>query len=543
MPVKLDAPSRASTKQGYGGWSAGLLIVGVGLLTRLLALPWADTVNGDAVSRTYWAWEWSAAPHWIEAGVWLPFGTYINGVSLWLFPWPFWTPVLLNIVVTVLTALCLWQFTRQEFEQDESREGRAGAVQSGGEKGSASLFVAIAFLLTPLAFRTSLMALSEPLSVLLLGLSLLFLAQARRVAGQFHQALLGGFFLTLAAAIRYEMWPLIPVLALLLLPKPKFMLGFGLVALLFPLIWMGDSLRVYGDAFYTLKYQSTDTAGVLAYSGGMTLTRRLVRLVFFPMTLVFGMTFGAFALASLGAIRAVIRRPRTWVWLLPFSVLLGLLFYKAITGTLNLEERYSLSLAYLLLPFAAELFKPFQRRFNLLGLKLSGQRLQQLTLFSMFPLGYVLYLAQPWAPVLLKGIERSPAANIAPIPRLSPEVKGLIAVVQRHRSNEPLWVWGFEPHQVGHLILFHNRPDIDQQFVFSANEPREMTLNQARDFLKRNPQGLLMVEQPLRASDLFPQLGQPKPILSLPNAPRIQMEALETGDRYILYRYRIDSSD
>ncbi len=83
------------------GMQSILLIVMVGIATRLLALPWAETVNGDAVSRTYLAWAWSEAPHWISADIWLPLGTYVTGISLWVLPFPFWTPVVLNGLLTI----------------------------------------------------------------------------------------------------------------------------------------------------------------------------------------------------------------------------------------------------------------------------------------------------------------------------------------------------------------------------------------------------------------------------------------------------------
>lgn len=563
-------------------WKTGSLIVVVGIVTRLLALPWAETTNGDAITRGQWALQWATDPHWIRAGVWLPFSTYVTGLSLKVFPWPIWTPILLNIVLTSLAALCLWQFTLREFFGTGMNSDRAGSKLNRAdfegsdhqefwrEAESVSTFVAIAFLLTPLSFRTSLMALSEPLTILMLGLTLLCLSQARRPEGRLSQALLGGICLTLASAIRYEIWILIPFFVGVLWRKPRFLLVCGLAALAFPLVWMADSWAQYGEPLYPLTYQVLDTSQVLAINGGMTLTKRLVRLVFFPMTLVFGLTFGAFGLAGVGALRAIFRPSPTRIWLLPFGVLLALLSYKAVSGTLNMEERYSLNLAFLLLPFAAECFRlPRPQRgrsglrlsglrlfglrlsgVKLQGMRLSGPRLRQLVLLSMFPLGYVLYLAQPVAPLLLKGIQRSPAQNIAPIPRLPPETRSLIAVVQRHRRlaplPEPVVVWGFESNQVESLILFHNGVLFEQGHKEQGHKEQghkfEVALTdrvaaRLKAFGDRHPQGLLMIEDHPRVRALFPDYGEARAVLTIPGGIQWRLERLERGEGYGLYRY------
>ncbi|NJM56274.1 MAG: hypothetical protein HC857_00760 [Synechococcales cyanobacterium RU_4_20] len=330
-----------------------LRITIVGLTTRLFALPWAETVNGDALSRIHLASAWARSPHWISADIWPPLHTYVTGASLWLLPWPFVTPVVLNILFSIGTALGLWVFTRREFGAKSFASGQGLGEIVVAEHESASRFVAIAFLLLPLVFRNSLMALSEPLYLFLLSLVLVFLAQARRASGRLDQAMLAGLFLTLAAAVRYEVWPLIPVMALPLWRKPGFALAFGLVALAFPLCWMASSQIQFGDPLYVLNFQSADTAKVLARYGGMTPTKQVVRSLFFPMTLFFGMTAGVLGLSLLGVWRSFREQAVSLVWLAPFGVLLGLLFYKSISGTLNLDERYSLALAFLLLPYSA----------------------------------------------------------------------------------------------------------------------------------------------------------------------------------------------
>lgn len=493
----------------------------VGIATRLLALPWAETVNGDAVSRTYLAWAWSEAPHWISADIWLPLGTYVTGISLWVLPFPFWTPVLLNSLLTIAAALCLWAFTRRELR------GR-DAVTVRDEQ--ASRFVAIAFLLTPLAFRNSLMALSEPLYILLLSLLMLCLSAARQAQatakGQLGATVLAGLCLTLAAASRYEAWPLIPVMALLLWHRPKLMVVFGLVAAAFPLYWLVSNQLQYGDALHMIKFQSLDTAEILADSGGMTLTRRLVRLVFFPMTLAFGMTFGVLVLSLVGIGRswkAGAERAMSLVWLAPFLMMLALLVYKATSGTLNLEVRYSLALMLFLLPYAA------------VGVRSLSVRWQALLGLSIFPLGYLLYLAQPLAQPLLKGIERSPAEYTAPIPRINAPTRRIITLLQEHRTAEPVMVWGFEAYQVAQQVVFHSGLAESEQLPLSETFSPKKWAILLSTFTLRNTTGLLLVETAKHPT--LPAPGSPTQVMDFGDVA-LELTPISTDGPAVLYRYR-----
>ncbi len=509
IPLTLKPFSAVSTAE----IRAFTLIVMVGLVTRLLALPWAETVNGDALSRIHLASDWANSPHWISADIWAPFHTYVLGVGLWLMPWPFVTPVLLNVLFSIGTAICLWRFTRSEF-----------GVPAGSE--AAPQFVAIAFLLLPLVFRNSLMALSEPLYLFLMSLMLVFLAQARRISGGLGQAALAGLFLTLAAAVRYEVWPLIPVLALLLWRKPKSAFAFGMVALAFPISWMASSHLQYGDPLYVLNFQAEDTADVLALYGGMTPTRWLVRLVFFPMTLFFGMTAGVLGLSLLGVWHGFRQRVVSLVWLAPFGVLLAMLFYKSVGGTLNLDVRYSLALALFLLPYSAV---------GLQGLRSERPWLRRLILLSIVPLGYVLYLATPLTSPLLKGISRSPADEVAPIPRLSPSTRSLIDLVGRHRRDEALMVWGFGANQVDLQVIFHHRLMGPEQLTVSHSLLPNQQETLQREFFSNHPKGLILAEMAEH-----PELPLPdaSPIVIRFDQFLLELSPVATDGSGCLFRYR-----
>ena len=502
-----------------------------GLTARLAALPFAMTTEQDAVTRIDLSRAWLANPHWILDGIWLPLQTYYMAVAIWLTQdWQI-TPIMLNICFSVGTAIPLYFFTQREFGQAEAK------------------FVATAFVLYPMAFRNSLMAMSDTPFLFFVAVSLWALSRARDPSSQQasdRDAWIAGVSLTLAAALRYEGWALIPPLALVLWHHPRQLKIFLSFALLTPLIWMAGNGLLRGDCLYSFKYQVADTAGSLVERGGMSPLKRFVRALFIPFTLAMGMTLPLFGLCCWGAVRQGIRRTSRAHWLLPFLFLLGLLCYKSISGTMNLQPRYSLTLGIFLLPFSASALmqlrsclKPRWHR----SLKFS-------LLLLLLPLSYMTHLFRPmlaWALSDTQMVKReAPASLMEAVPRLASSTQATIQLVRAElQPEDALFVAGLP--EIGYLVLYPMGLTLSQLEIIPTGLASLPDRNKAEQFLERRPQGLLLVhaqtfaQAPLQAStDTTRGLGshrsfnwQPTPSCS------VRLRPVGAVEGAILYRYEV----
>jgi 4-amino-4-deoxy-L-arabinose transferase-like glycosyltransferase len=438
-------------------WQVIIGIVLVGIVLRLLGLLFASTTEGDAFARVQYAWVWLQAPEMITQGVWLPLQTYYTALALKLTQEFYYTPILINIVLSAATAAPLYVFTRREF---------------GHQWG---WFVAVAFIIYPIALRNSLMPLSDTPFAFLVALALPFLALARDKAGNPWQAVVAGLCLTLAAALRYEAWVMILLLGIVLWRRPKLLVYFMGSALLFPVFWLVGSAAVHGNAFYSFHFQAIDTAKTLAERGGMSWLKRIARGIFFPGVLCFGMSAMVFGLSLWGAGVTLWQRRRQSVWLIPFLGVLVLLSYKSISGSMNLQPRYALVVGMLLLPFAVialEQIQSFRYRYVTAWA----------ALLLTIPFSYSLHLLTPLLQMLLADTKmvkkETPAALVEAIPRLSDSTRELSRIINHHllpitrgsvtRGSVTHGLVLIAFPDIGHLVAYESRLNPDQICVLEA---------------------------------------------------------------------------
>src|SRR4051812_15533789 len=86
-------------------WLFAVLLLGV--LLRLIAIPFSMNNEADAVSRVWKASDWARHPQGIIAGVWGPLHPYLLGLVLLVFHDRVIAPILLEITFSVLTAIPL----------------------------------------------------------------------------------------------------------------------------------------------------------------------------------------------------------------------------------------------------------------------------------------------------------------------------------------------------------------------------------------------------------------------------------------------------
>jgi hypothetical protein len=283
-----------------------LVLVAMAGLPRLLLFPLAENVAGDAVARTWLAHAWLEHPHLIGAsshGV-LQFGPLhivlvaivedltgsIETAGKWL-----------SLLVGTLSVLPVFAITRRLFSE------RAGFWSAG------------VFALWPLGLQASTTAASEALSCLFILLCVAALVRAFDTSER-QSLLLAALSLTLASAVRYDAWPWVGLLSLVVWWQARSFARavlFGAVAASFPIAWLAGHLVDTGDALAPIRliddYHRAWFVSESALWGPTTF--RFIVLGFWPLTALITLTPPLSIVGGVAAIRAWRGRAR-WLVLL-----------------------------------------------------------------------------------------------------------------------------------------------------------------------------------------------------------------------------------
>ena len=312
------------------------LICLIGLLLRLVAWPFAQVVDADAVTRIFIAEKWIDDPHLISEGIWPPLHHYFNAFAIWISGEHLNGPILMHILFAVFTAIPIYYFTKREF----------------GEKGA--WLAALVYLLCPVVFRNSFHTLSGIPYAFFMACSMNYLSKSLREASVKY-AVLAGFFITIAAGFRYEAWILIAVFTGITVYYRKWkLLGvFWCVAMIFPTFWMIGNYIAHEDIFFGVS-------GINKWKiESVSLVNKIQRIIFFPFSWFF--LFSPFLVALL--IYSMVKRWRKkqllisrMVWSVPFFVMFLLFIYNASKGTLLTQHRFTTTLILFSTPFVPIIF-------------------------------------------------------------------------------------------------------------------------------------------------------------------------------------------
>jgi len=283
-------------------------------------------------------------PHYIKHGYWGPLHHYLNALFLWLMPGKVLGATVLGVICASFTALPVHGFTYNLF---------------GSRRAAA--FAAVLYAFAPIVFWTSLQPLSEPVYGLFLALSM---HQLSRIPTHgWKAALIGGVFITFAAALRYEAWVLIAVLTLvtLVLRGWRMSLIFWFAAMLFPGTWMIGNHLEFGDFLYSVNQNDVWNMGKEGINDEVTTVARVQRLLFFTWSLFLNCSpvLVLFVLFFLG--RGLLKRNLSrdqLVWLLPFLAMVVVFQRKAWDGSLMLHHRFLVTWLILFLPYVALALRP-----------------------------------------------------------------------------------------------------------------------------------------------------------------------------------------
>jgi hypothetical protein len=462
-----------------------LALVLLGIVPKLVALPFAVTQEADAVARVWTAWRWLDQPAWIAHGVWGPLHTYLLAAALFVYSDPVVAPAIQNILFATATVLLLYALTRDAFGR------RAGVI------------VAATYCLYPVVFRNSLMAVSEVPFAFFVVLALWLVSHAAAsewapnaaaaatatgtaggigsaVGGRWAAALGAGLALTCACALRYEGWAAIPLLAVALRRRPRLLVLFVAAALVFPVVWMIGNQREFGDPLYGVHAAARHQIEVEGYNDDLTLARRIKRAVYYPVTLFLGLT-PLVAIAVLGGLRrCLVRRPLP-PWVVPGVGLLLLFIVQAARGELLLRGRYSIVLGALLLPCVGALYRANARRARVPWLELA-------VLAAMLPFSF---LGARVAPRFLDSVFPN---DIRAVPIPDATTRRLAAAVRANVDpDRDAFVCDFIGWQRSFGIALATRLHPDRILVAPGERGARVDAAELGALLRRYPAGVLLV--------------------------------------------------
>lgn len=322
-----------------------LVIVGI----KVLLLPFAQTVDADAVSRVFLSTDWLNKPQWIATSVWAPFHFYLNGIALAIVNDPVITPKILQILLAGISLIPFFYFVRREFNS-------RGAI-----------YATILFGLSPILFRNSFMCLSETPYLLFLVLSLNLISKSLKGQSVAFMALAGLCF-TIASGFRYEAWILMFLAGLILLYYDwKKAIVFGFFALLFPFIWMFSNYLYTGDPFYSISGNYKWTLEVMGNNDHVDAETMLRRIWFFPFSwfISLGPPVAYLTLmSSIKSLKGLGTRSTTAIWATLFFIMLAFFIYNSTKGVLLLQHRFIGTLVVFSLPFIALQFQKKENSFQ-----------------------------------------------------------------------------------------------------------------------------------------------------------------------------------
>ena len=324
-----------------------ILICLVGVITHLIAFPFYQVVDADAVTRIHIAERWLDNPRLIYEGVWAPLHHYFNAFCIVLTGNNTTGPILIHNLFAILTVIPIYKFAKREF-------------------GNGAWFAALFYILCPVVFRNSFHTLSGVPHAFFIAHVLNSLSKALREDDK-RAFIWAGIYSTIAAGFRYESWLLIAIFTgiIVLFKNWKGLIYYWSFAMIFPLFWMIGNYIAHQDFLFGLTGAYNWNIVKEGVNNNVTAIDEILRRIYFPLSWFVFFTPIVFGMMIYAIIRKFKQKRgwnKSWVWAIPFLVLSIVFIYKAIEGTLLLQHRFTISLILLSAPFTALIFEEFRWR-------------------------------------------------------------------------------------------------------------------------------------------------------------------------------------
>ncbi len=425
------------------------LILGV-ILIKLLLLPFAQTIDADAVSRTFISMDWLQHPIWITNGVWGPFHFYFTAFILALWHNTIYAPVVLNIILSAITLLPFYFFVKREFNSN-------GA------------FVASCFLaISPIIFRYSLMNMSEPPYLLFLTITLNLLSRGFKNKNT-SDFFLAGLSITIACGFRFEAWIFILLFTFVILLKKEKTnaLLFFAAAILYP---ASDIITHFVQDHYSLRGFYTNYPWNLhptGYFAPHTLEDTLRALWFIPFC--WFISLGPMISIILKEIILTRRKNKGLLWcVILFWAFFILTEVSAFRGSIILHTRFSATITLLSIPFMAGYFK-----------ELSPAKVRLAALFGMLTIGLTfVYNIQ----------------NITPLPRLTDQNGAKAAkIIAKEITPESGLIIDFWEWENSGYVGLQSKLALHNMYISGGDDKDPNMPEEINAVLKDHPQGVILL--------------------------------------------------
>jgi len=479
----------------------------VGILLRLIILPFSSVNDADAVSRIFLAINWLENPILLSSGVWLPLNLYFNAFVIYLFGDHITAPIILNIVIASATAIPLYFFTKNEFSS------------------KTAWFVACAYSFSPMVIRYSLMPLSDVQFAFFVALAILFISKWRKIEKKWIYAASAGLMITISSLLRYEGWLLIPLLGILFWKKPKHIVIFLLFASICPVFWMSGNYLHYGDPFYGTNEAAHWEKSVEGRNENLDFKEITFRTVYFPEVLFLSVTPIMALISLLGVIMALYKRAYQTVWLIPLCGLFVILLFKTIDGSISWRPRYTITMGMLFIPFSAYLLSNIRK-------KAFACFVMMLTLSSMIPLSYI-------SSVTSDDINKYIPKEIKAVPALRKKIHQSSLSINKMISNTGGGLicdnidkqWG-DTCNLALMSGLHPR----HIFIMPGGKHEKLIMDDLNRFLHANSNGIIVLD---RNSQFSKTACLEKDTLSVPGLPqKIYLEQRVEIDNITIFKYR-----
>ena len=503
-----------------------ILICLIGLITRLVILPFSHVVDPDVYSRIFISIEWLEKPHLISTAVWPPLHFYIMSFFLWIFPFDVITPKLLHIAFAVVTAIPMYYLIKNEFN----------------EKGAfwATLF----YQLSPIVFRNSFHALAETPFVFFVVCVLYFISELFKNKKQAKNAICAGVFLTIACGIRYEGWVFIGFLGLIVLLRSGFKNAFifASFSMIFPLYWMIGNYLAEGDPLYSINaanYWNTVMEGVNEQVSSLD---KQMRFLFFPFSVFLFLTPLLSIISVVTLIIVSVKKLVKWkhlLWSIPFIGIMLMYIQKTHDGSLLMHHRYSAIPLLFLSPYLSYFFSDkivLTEKFKKITATLIITSAIPLSFYLHFIPFEKVFFFSPKSEEAIAQILASNYLQTEAIPQLyDNNAHQINSILKKELANSDGLILDFCGWDVSSFLALDSDLPHHQILLIEGAKNGINTPEQIVEFINKYPEGILLIQNESRLEKLVQIKGNC--LKTKDNSKNIYVKQLYNGDGRYLLRY------
>lgn len=414
------------------------LLFGIALIIRLIAWPFSQVMEADAVSRMFAAEDVIRHHGAVSCLQWPSGHIYFLSLGQLLTNQRIFGSVLLSVLAGAGSVIPFYLFTRNVFN-------RTGAF-----------YAALIFTCSPLIIRLSMVPLSEIYHVFFSLMAIWALTEAlRNPERKMRWTIFAGIFATIACGGRFEAWVMSGLLGLILLTRRewKMFFVFGAVSAIYPIGWMLFCHAKTGSYFVSLEMVQFQNFVVTHANDNLDAVTMIRRTIFFPLSWMIAIT----PVVMLLLFSLLPRLVKSWrteplrlLFIALFVFFLVFFIFESRDGSLADQHRYSVTLVMLSMPLFALWFEnPRRKKAKII--------VSVLLAATMIPWSYC-WERIPWHKLAFGNTDRHNAiAQIVSgtykefhvIPQIEPAVLKEITEKERaeYKKGEGLFIdfWGWAP--------------------------------------------------------------------------------------------------